>query len=150
MIDEELIESIRSMFDDSPALLELDKEEAKGLASSVASRYVSDTNKIWWWESLKSDSLVIDYGEEDGLNMLENLICNDKSVIIFITDDQPEPWCVLRGASSEILNVIKNQRFFEYFIVPEELNWIVFDTHHNSFVIAGSLMNKAENILKKK
>lgn len=146
MIDQELIEDIRHTFLELTTLHELDPEEVESLAEKIANKFIIDRSKIWWWESLTSNSFVIEYGEEDGLKILENLISNDQPVFLFVTDDEPEPWNVFIGNFGCILDVLKNQRFFEYFIVSEEIEWVVFDTHHNSLFIAGTLLTKAKKV----
>ena len=146
MIDQELIEDIHRASVGLATFHELNLVDSENIIAKISKKYISDTSKVWWWESLESDSFTIEYGEEDGLKILENLISNDQTVFLFVTDDEPEPWNIFKGDFSEVLNVLKEQRFFEYFIVSEEIEWIVFDTHHNSLVIAGILIEKTKGI----
>ena len=79
------------------------------------------------------------YGEADGLDVIRNNLGSAGNVSLVVTDDEYEPWPVFQGPLSEILALLAEQRFFEFILVSENMNWCIFDTHHNSLVLAGEI-----------
>lgn len=116
----------------------LNEREAKELILDISNRYVTDINKIWWWESLSTECERIEYGDSDGLKIIREKFTEDPVVLLFVSDDNPQPWPVFRGVLSEILELIGEVHFFEYILADQNLNWLIFDTHHNTLVITGA------------
>lgn len=50
---------------------------------------------------------------------------------MFITDDSQPPWICIRGEKDLLIELLREHRFFEYFVVDMEAKWIIFDTHHD-------------------
>jgi len=134
-VDRELVEEIRNIL--SSGVRELDEAEARGVVEEVGRRFIRGTKKLWWWENLSVDSCALIYGDSDGLAMVSELLDDDESIWIVATDDECGPWPVWEGRASDIVEMLGNLRFFEYFILSREYQWIVFDTHHNTLVVVG-------------
>ena len=150
-MDTELISEIRIWIDKVKNFRELNKSEAFNAVEAVAKKYIGNRNQTWWWESLKHKSVTIKYDDSDGLMLLEKIVGNDNAEVIFVvTDDEPEPWAVFQGNFRSIIQVISEQRFFEYFITDQNYSWLIFDTHHNSLVVIGDLLEVAEKKLQLK
>ncbi len=139
-MDSELIGDIRSAASSMATMHELADIDAEGSANKIATLYVQDASKIWWWESLSVESRIIEYGETDGLKRIEEVVDGDAWVFLFVSDDEPRPWLAFEGQLTQVLEVISEQRFFEYMLADKTLEWVIFDTHHNSLVIAGRLI----------
>ncbi len=138
----ELKTAIRAVANEVPTVKELTALEASRLTDRVAQEFVADPNRIWWWEALKVPSRTLNYGEEAGLEKIASMLDPASVVTMLVTDDNPPPWPAFKGPLSEILHVIGEQWFFEYLLVGEAGDWCIFDTHHNSLVIAGSLIER--------
>lgn len=143
MIDDELLRGIRKFIACKKDFTELNKRDALEAINCIAKKFIIDRSKKWWWTDLTQDSVKIEYGESDGLLFIEELVNKDTEVLFFITDDEPEPWPVFQGKLSTVIEIIAEQRFFEYFLTDKDYSWIIFDTHHNSFIIGGALLNIA-------
>ena len=61
-------------------------------------------------------------------------------MFLLVTDDEHEPWPVLEGRLEELLTLIGEQRYFEYILVSRNKKLCVFDTHHNTLVLARAKM----------
>ncbi|MDB5806243.1 MAG: hypothetical protein JWN73_3565 [Betaproteobacteria bacterium] len=125
-------------------VLELHADVAGGVAAAVASAFVEDASKVWWWDSLHSQTLTINYGERDVFAELRKLIKQDERVRLFVTDDEPPPWPAFEGLREEIFFLIGEQSYFEFFLVPAnaiEPAWVIFDTHHDQLIVAGQIAN---------
>ena len=143
MLDAELIAEVRSTVRDFPDVRELPQHEASEVIHEAGKRHIVDVDRVWWWTSLRGECPSLSHEGSDGLEVLGSLLPLDAIAYLVITDDEPPPWLVLRGRSSELLAVLRDLRFCEYFIVSSEYDWIVFDTHDNTLVVAGDLVDKA-------
>ena len=146
MINEDLMNELRSLVSASPVTRELERLESHNLVESVGRRFVRDVRQVWWWDSLKNESELLIYGESDGLAVVEELIPDDEKVWLVVTDDEARPWPVFAGKFSGILEILRESGFFEYFLVGEQLGWIVFDTHHNVLLVTGDLLSRAREL----
>lgn len=143
----ELIEELRSNISSPDLIRELSREDAKSLVNDIASRYLADRTLVWWWEGLLEKPAVVNYGEALGWDYIIKLVrSQEEKVFLVVTDDNPEPWVVLEGSLSAMVKLLENMWRFEYIVVDARMSWIIFDTHHNSLVVAGSLREQALKI----
>ena len=141
--DEELLDEFRVLQKNMGALRELSDLEALVLVDEIARRFVDKKESVWWWQSLKCDSVRLEYGDADGLALLGELVPAESKIWLIMTDDEPRPWRVFEGEARKFWVLLRKLRFFEYFIASEDCRSVVFDTHHNALVAAGSLLEKA-------
>lgn len=138
-MDTELIDNIRFFLKNMETIAELDKDKSHKLITKASRKFVSDPMKRWWWESLSCDSKTVEYSDDDGLEIIKMNLKGDNSVFLVVTDDEFTPWPVFQGNLDEILELISEQRYFEYFLIGETEDWLIFDNHHNVLVVVGSI-----------
>ncbi len=137
-MDTEIVKSIRNYIRRIPQVRELDFDEALQAVESVAEKYIENRKSVWWWESVKCETTCLDYGDNDGLSLIKEVVGEDCIVLLFVTDDEPEPWPVFEGSIGGVIDIFSEQPFFEYFLTGRDFSWIIFDTHHNSLIISGA------------
>lgn len=134
----ELKESLARFAGRRADLRVLDADETERLTWDVASRFVEDPSCLWWWESLLGVSQSIEY-HGDGLKLLSTLLAaRSGELTLFVTDEQRPPWMALRGSRDALIELLGDHQSFEYFVVDDSLDWIIFDTHHDCLVIVGA------------
>lgn len=116
------------------SIMQLTNEEAELVKEQIVERYVQDPKKLWFWESLKGPVTRVTYGDEDGLELISRVIQGNPILYITLTDDEFPPWPVLKGNKNDILGLISELRFFEYFITTPSFEWVIFDNHHNQLM----------------
>ena len=143
-MDTELVEELRKTIDKLGSINELNEEDSKSLVDDLAVQYIADRNLVWWWEGLLDKPVVINYGDSLGWDYIVKLVRSpDQNVYLVATDDNAEPWEVFEGSLAAVVMLLENMWRFEYIIVDVNLSWIIFDTHHNSLVVAGCLREQA-------
>lgn len=130
---EELLLSSRSF----PRIRQLSSGDAAELCEHVATKFVRDPHAKWWWTVLGDGTTTHRYGDQDGLEVLEALLPAADEVTLVVTDDESRPWPALRGPLGELLRMLREMRYVEFFVVPPDTGWVVFDTHHNELVVVG-------------
>lgn len=138
-MDAELMQEIHAFIKDIGGVSELECTEAVKFLNRFAANYKVEVNSRWWWESLGRTSTVIQYGDDDGLEIIKNYIDGSSIVYFVVTDDEFYPWPVFKGPLYRFMELISEQRIFEYFLVDIEEEWCIFDTHHNSLIMAGDI-----------
>lgn len=140
MIDDDLLVELESAVIES-GVRPMPEGQAAAVVNELASVFVTDRACQWWWESLAKPSKRIAYESNDGLAVLAALVEPKCPVVLVVTDDSLPPWPVYMGSMEGIITVLRGCRFFEYFLAASDGSWIVFDTHMNEIVLAGSLVS---------
>ena len=146
-VDNELLAELRALLPSSPSVGELGSAEAAEVAEHVRRRFVSEGERVWWWESLNSESVTVPYGDADGLEWLAKLVPSGEVVRLVVTDDEVGPWPVFEGEAQGMWQLLRELRYFEYFVTSARFDWVVFDTHHNALVATGTLLERARALL---
>ena len=137
MIDASLTEEVRIALTKAPSVRKLSDEEAGAAVDAVAKRWEIDTDANWWWEGLSAEHHAIPY-DDDGLDKLAQIAPTDARAHLVITDDELPPWPVLTGTVGDLIGVLRELPFCEFFLVDPKHEWIVFDTHESQLVVAGT------------
>ncbi len=145
MIDQELLKEIRSVAS-SHEILEMHGDDASSAIRQLRDTFIGHSAGQWWWESLRGEAVAIQYGSRDGLSIVGDLVERDESVFFVPTDDASPPWPVFFGDIDRFIALLKELRFFEYFLTDKDSTWAVFDTHDNCLVVIGTLIDKASEI----
>ena len=124
----------------SDSIEKLKSCDIKKILQDISCRYKIDTKNIWWWENPKVTFSTISYGSSYALELIKGIVGSDSEVVtLVVTDDEPSPWPAWRGELRCIIDVIYELRYFEYFLVGENQNWLIFDNHHNQLILMGSI-----------
>jgi hypothetical protein len=147
-MNDELLTSIRKAATTRQTVRPLLPDEAAATAAETAGRYVRDPRLTWWWTAIAVPFATLPYADRNALSLIGELLGLTTAPKIpegtlFVTDDSPQPWPAFVGPVSELLLLIAEQPYFEYFLVDPCLEWVVFDTHHNELVVVGSLRERA-------
>lgn len=140
MIDEELLAELEVAVREVGGIHSLSEGEAAACVNELANVFVTDSKCQWWWESLKKPSKHIAYESNDGLAILATLIEQESPVVLVVTDDSLPPWPVYLGSMEGVIAVLRECRFFEFFLAAPDGSWMVFDTHMNELVVTGRLV----------
>lgn len=138
MIDSDLIEEINAASRSSGRVMALRPDLAASLFNRIADLYVQDSHRVRWWESLKVSAKRVAYGDKDGLSLLENLVNPQDDCVLIVTDDEAGPWPMYVGPCSDLVQVLRSCRFFEYMLAAEDASWVIFDTHLNELLSVGT------------
>lgn len=137
MIDEGLVAELSAICAADPRLVYLSAEATDDLLARVAARFRVDTSRLWWWEGIPN-ARSVPYAEGQGLSELARLVVDpDGDLTLVVTGDEPPPWLGIAGPLPALLQLLNETPHFEFFVVDNELNWIVFDTHHDELVVSG-------------
>lgn len=112
----------------------LSDSQASTLIERFSKKHVADVDKRWWWASLKSEGNICKYSDNGGLELIANLLRKHSQIFLVVTDDEFPPWPVFQVATSDVLEILDDNRFFEFMVADLELEHYIFDTHDNCLV----------------
>jgi len=124
---------------DEHELAVLSDAEFRQLVDDIVGRYVARPTSLWWWDQLKVDNRTIDYEGQDGLDVLAKEIGDRPDLLLVVTDESPSGIGAVRGTMFQLLDLVRRAPGFEFAVVPADISWIVFDTHHNALVLVKPL-----------
>ena len=137
-VDPELLADLGAVAH-SVGVTALSAADADHFASCAKAAFVTDPEATWWWTALREPAVPLRYGDEDGVALLLRLLPASTTVVLVATDDEHAPWPAFEGSPQDLATMLREVRPFEFWVAPRELRWIVFDTHENALVVAGSL-----------
>jgi hypothetical protein len=145
MLDSDLLEELSTYSNQVGGIYTLSEDAVGLILEDVMEFFIRDPDCIYWWQSLKLTCQYHHYGAQNGLDSLMSIVCNrvqDQDLLyLVVTDDEVPPWPIFAGPIKEIVQLLQSCRFFEYFIVPKSMNWILFDTHMNELVFADRVIS---------
>jgi hypothetical protein len=140
MVDRDLVDEVSAAAARLGGISRLVADEANAYVERIAEAYIADKTFLRWWESLRTPCKRLKYSDGEGLSLLAGLVEGRNEVILVVTDDAEPPWPIFRGKMQDIVNMLEECRYFEYFIAAQDMSWIVFDTHMNELVVSGQLL----------
>ncbi|WP_422505646.1 hypothetical protein [Stenotrophomonas sp. GZD-301] len=96
-----------------------------------------DSKRLYWWESLKKGGSLHYRDSGDGWRAQVSSLLTDMGdpVFLVVTDDEPPPWPVLRfERGTEVVKLLGDMHFFEYFVFSQNCGKVFFDTHDNFLI----------------
>lgn len=116
----------------------LTTDRAAALLESLAGRHGIDPRLVYWWTGKASADQTIQYDSSDeGLSCLAELLAEVNGEICLVASDEHAlPWPIWTLQARELIPLLGELPFFEYFLVLEGGATLLFDTHHNTLVVS--------------
>lgn len=112
----------------------LSKKEAEKQIRELGSLYSLNTEKLYLWEQKGVNRQVVSY-DEDWSYVIGSILKDfEENIILVVTDDNFKPWPSFQIRRDDLIALIEELRYFEYFIINKSYKSIVFDTHHNKLI----------------
>lgn len=129
-------EVLKALASNDPQVKLLTDEKASEVVDAVASRFIEDRQRTWWWESLRGSTSVTPYeAHDDSFALLTQHFGSEPSVYLLVTDEQSEPPGVLAGRIDSLARLVSEARYFEFAVVDADFRRLAFDTHHNELIL---------------
>jgi len=110
------------------------QEESDRLVERLFAIFDLDINQLFVWENFKGHIVYNEYQDKNEIwnSCVGKLIFDFRNdIFVAVTNEEYYPWPILSCKKTDIISIISEQSYFEYFIFDSEMNKIVFDTHHN-------------------
>ncbi|MCW8344395.1 hypothetical protein M8V13_22865, partial [Stenotrophomonas sp. SG1] len=81
-------------------------------------------------------TIQYDYRDEGLSSLAELLLEVNGEMCLVDTDERAKPWPIWTLQASELIPLLGELPFFEYFVVLDGGATLLFDTHHNALVVS--------------
>jgi hypothetical protein len=108
-----------------------------GILSKIQEAFI-DGNPRAWWESMKFKPKIFYYGVDDDdafLHIVDIAPACSSSCVWFIADDDNERKFVFDVPLDKITDILKECRYFEYYIVPYDFSWMLAENDHGDLLL---------------
>ncbi|MEL6194028.1 MAG: DUF6756 family protein [Bacteroidota bacterium] len=114
----------------------LERIEAGDIYDKLNQSFPINYNQRWLWEN-ENISLRFSYEEgNDWSSALGEALNDFDDKILFIpTDDEFFPWKIFEGEKRQLMELLEDLYYFEYFVTDRSFQKIVFDNHHNEIIV---------------
>lgn len=115
---------------------------ATAIIKKIKKNYVSGNPRAWWL-SLKNKIDILHYEDDSGYKYITEIVENKfsqahTSYVFFLADEDNEQMYLYKAPLSALVFVIEQCRYFEYYMVSEELSWLVCENDHGEIIICSS------------
>lgn len=115
---------------------------ATAIIEKIKKNYVSGNPRAWWL-SLKNKIDTLHYEDNSGYKYIAEIVENKfsqahNSYVFFLADENNEQMYLYKIPLNALVFVIKQCRYFEYYVVSEELSWLVCENDHGEIIVCSS------------
>lgn len=115
----------------------IESEIAEQFVLDIVQKFKLNKNLVHIWDDNSLNiHTVISYGEDQWeLELSKQLGVFEDNIFLVVTNDDPYPWDVYSGQKENLIILLNELPFFEYFIFDINFDRLLFDTHSNSLVL---------------
>ena len=114
-------------------------QNGEEILKEITGRYTTGNPRVWWL-SFKNIPQSYHFANNDGFRHIEDLLIQNNVVppetVYFIADidDESEDNPVFKISLDKVPNVLEECRFFEYYVCPFDLSWLICENDHNEIL----------------
>jgi hypothetical protein len=111
-----------------------------GIIKKIQNQFVSGTPRAWWTHLLPPVK-VHKFEDNTAYLHLMEIAPSKFPNIWFVVDEDNERMLLYKVPLEKIKDVIKECRFFEYYIVAEDFSWLLAENDHGDLLLCQNLDN---------
>ena len=116
--------------------------DAQSLMAKIKGKFISGEPRAWWL-SLKHDVNILSYDNNAGYKDIpdvvkKNFTHRDFARVILIVDEDNENKFLFKIPLNSLPCIIEACRYFEYYVVAEDLSWLIAENDHGDLLICSS------------
>ena len=138
-IRDEIQKAIQSLgLSDSDIRL-LPEDEGRRIYDAALSHFVASGDRRWWWEDSRFPSTSVWFNDQKGFERIEKLIPNQREKVWFIVEDNQLAFYPVYEATPEAAKAVIGECYgFEYYVIAQDLSWLLCETHHANLIAIGA------------
>ncbi|WP_321845471.1 DUF6756 family protein [Paraburkholderia bannensis] len=105
----------------------------KALLKKIQDTFVAGNPRAWWL-SFKTKPTVLHCEDDNGYLRLAELVPSSTKNVWFVVDESNEEKLVFDVSIHAISEIIKECRYFEYYVVPPDFSWLIAENDHGDLL----------------
>jgi len=97
-----------------------------------------DGNPRAWWANFKVKPTILRYEDDSGYLHLAELAPSSARNVWFVVDEGNEEKFIFDAPIEAISEIIKECRFFEYYVVSKDFSWVLAENDHGDLLFVTS------------
>jgi hypothetical protein len=136
-MDQDLITEIKNFIEtENLDCVVVSEHETANLVENLAKHFGFDLSHRYLWEGVCMQERIA-YNDYNWEKLMFKLFGKfQERVFLVVSDDDFYPWIIFNSKKELIINLLKAQRYFEYFIFDQSMSHVLFDTHDNQLLMA--------------
>jgi hypothetical protein len=117
----------------------LPDEVGRPVFNAVVLHFVASGNRRWWWEDFRFPSTSIRFSDQKGFERIGEVVPNKREKVWFIAEDDQMPFYPVYEATPEAIQAVIGECYgFEYYLVAQDLRWLICENHHDVLIAIGA------------
>jgi hypothetical protein len=120
------------------------------ILNTIEQCFVTGRPKNWWWESFRQTDAIAQHKNDQAFEWLDQILPTSANRVWFVTepDNDNNKYGLYNALPINIKPVLNECCYFEYYIVSQELDWLVCETHHGVIMVIGdSVANRLQQLV---
>jgi hypothetical protein len=112
------------------------------LYKKLLNHFVNGSDRRWWWESFKLESMTKSFDDGLGFNRLTAIVPDKDEIVWFMVEDDTLPnYPIFECSTLNAVKVIGECFAFEYYLIPKNLQWLLCENHHDTLIGIGNKLS---------
>lgn len=138
LVNQWVEEAIRVLNLPAEELEQLDNSKVSSVIQRIKSKFVIGNPRAWWMSLKKPINIfVIDdsYDISGSVDYLDKFLPSEEPYFLFIPENEADEYVVFQATLKAIKEILLECPFFEYYLLPINLKWILCENDHHGEVI---------------
>ena len=137
-IKDEIADAVRRLQLSTRQFSVVPDREARRLFAAFLARFTGGAGVRWWWERFTDPSSSWCPADGRGFERLIQIVPDPDELLWFVAeDDALEFFPVYETSARAAQQVIGECYGFEYYLIANDLGWLVCENHHNRLIVIG-------------
>jgi hypothetical protein len=107
------------------------------ILSEIQARFIKGNPRAWW-SSFLSKPIMQSFDDNSGYLHVCNFVPPSTDNVWLIVDEDNEAKYLLSLPLRKVPSVLEECRFFEYYIVDKQLNWMMAENDHGDLMLSSA------------
>ena len=138
-VKDEIQRAIQRLGLNESAMRLLSYGEGRSVFNAVVSYFVASGDRRWWWEDFRFPSTSARFTDQKGYQRIESIVRNQREKVWFIVEEDRLPFYPVYDATPEAIQAVIGKCYgFEYYLVAQDLSWLICENHHDVLIAIGA------------
>src|SRR5689334_18923019 len=132
-VKDEIQNAIQTLGLSDSAIKLLPADEGHRIYNMALSHFVASGERRWWWEDFRFPSTSVRFDDQKGFERIEEIVPNKREKVWFVVEDEDDqlPFYPVYEATPEAAQAVIGECYgFEYYLIAQNLSWLLCETHH--------------------
>jgi hypothetical protein len=123
------------------AMRQLLEPHSTDVYDAALDHFVAAGDRRWWWEDFRQAGKSVSFDDGQGWRRVPQITPASDELIWFIAEDGSLPHYPVFETTPKIASLVIGECYgFEYYLIAQDLSWLLCENHHNVLCAVGALV----------